>query len=336
MAQPQETTLQQTKKSLERMQKFDASELPRTDELGSVMSFQDAVEPANRLLDLYKQLAVGALEQFPDDVLQRIKQQADSDYNTLDSVIKFTAGRSKGERDQQVQQIRDSYQPAFQTLHPYISYSTRTATNFSRLEREARAHLQSAKDSTETLQTELKMQRDEVAVALEAVRKTAAEQGVSQQAIYFKTAADDFDIEATKWLKRTFWLTVTLALYAVTTLFLHKWSFLAPANAYETAQLAVSKVLVFVTLSFVLMLSAKNYLANRHNSVVNRHRQNALVTYRALVESAGKEVNRDVILTKAADCIFTAQPTAFSKFEGAESGGVSLINVPGGINPSVV
>ncbi len=335
MAQPQETPLQQTKKSLERMQQFDTSKMPRKEELGLAMSFQDAVEPANRLLDLYKQLAVGALDQFPDDVLQKIKQQADGNFNTLESVLKFTAGRSTGERDQQIEQIRNAYQPAFQALHPYISYSTRTATDFSRLERNARAHLQSAQDSTEALQSELKKQRDEMATVLEAVRKTAAEQGVSQQAVYFKTAADEFEVEAAKWLKRTVWLTAALALYAVATLFLHKWSILAPANAYETAQLAVSKILVFVTISFVMMLSAKNYLANRHNAVVNRHRQNALITYRAIVEAAGDKANRDVVLTKAADCIFTAQPTAFSKFEGIESGSVSLVNVPGGINPSL-
>ena len=335
MATPQETPLQQTKKSLERMQQFDTSKMPRTEELGSAMNFQDAVDPANRLLDLYKQLAVGALEQFPDDVLQRIKQQADSDYNTLDSVLKFNPGRTKGERDQQVQLIRNAYQPAFQALHPFISYSTRTATDFSRLEREARAHLQSATDSTEALQAQLEKQRAEMDEALNAVRKTAEEQGVSQQAIYFKTAADEFEVEAAKWLTRTVWLTVALALYAIVTLFLHKWTFLAPANVYATGQRAVSKALVFVTLSFVMLLSAKNYLANRHNSVVNRHRQNSLITYRAIVEAAGDKANRDVVLTKAAECIFSAQPTAFSKFEGAEGGSVSLINVPGGINPSV-
>ena len=335
MAQPQETQIQQTRKSLERMQQFDTSKLPRTEELGSAMSFQDAVEPANRLLDLYKQLAVGALDQFPDDVLQRIKQQSDSDYNTLDSVLKFNAGRTKGERDQQVQLIRNAYQPAFQALHPFISYSTRTATDFSRLEREARAHLQSAADSSAALQSELNKQREDMDVALKAVRKTAEEQGVSQQAIYFKNASDEHQSASFRWLIATGVLTVTLALYAVATLFLHKWSFLAPTNVYETAQLAVSKVLVFVTLSFVLLLSAKNYFANRHNSVVNRHRQNALVTYRALVESADEKTNRDVVLTKAAECIFSAQPTAFSKFEGTEGGSVSLINVPGGINPSI-
>lgn len=335
MAQPQETLLQQTQKSLERIQQFDTSKLPRTEELGSAMSFQDAVEPANRLIDLYKQLTVGALCQFPDAVLQSIKQQSDSDYNTLDSVLKFNAGRTKGERDQQVQQIRNVYQPAFQALHPYISYSTRTATDFGRLERDARAQLQSAKDDTVSLLTELAKQRAELSSTLDVVRKTAAEQGVSQQAIYFKTAADEFESEAAKWLKRTVWLAIMLALYAVATLFLHKWSFLAPSNVYETAQLAVSKVLVFVTISFVLLLSAKNFLSNRHNAVVNRHRQNALVTYKAIVEAAGDRVNRDVVLNKASECIFSAQPTAFSKFEGAEGGSVSLINVPGGINPSV-
>lgn len=335
MAQPQEPLIQQTKKSLKRMQQFDTSKLPRTEELGSAMSFQDAVEPANRLLDLYKQLAVEALDQFPDDVLQHIKQQADSNFNILDSVLKFTAGHSKGERDYQVQQISDAYQPAFQSLHPYISYSTRTTTDFSRLERDARAHLQSAKDSTDALQAELKKQRDEMEVALNVVRKTAEEQGVSQQAIYFKNSADEYQKASFRWLIATGVLTVALALYAVATLFLHKWLYLAPTNVYETAQLAVSKVLVFVTLSFVLLLSAKNYLANRHNAVVNRHRQNALVTYRVLVESAGDKANRDVVLAKAADCIFTAQPTAFSKFEGVEGGNLSLVNVPGGINPTL-
>lgn len=336
MAAPQLSILEQAKKSLERMQTFNTSMLPRIEELGSAMSFQDAVGPSNRLLDLYKQLAIGALDQFPDDVLQRIKQQSDSDYSILNSVLEFTGGRSKGERDQVVQQLRNAYQPTFQALHPYISYSTRTATDFSRLEREARADLQSAKDRTEELQSELQKQRVEMDVALKAVRKTAEEQGVSQQAIYFKSAADVFETEATYWLTKTVWLTIALAVYAVGTLFLHKWSLLTPSNIYETAQLAISKLLVFVTISFILILAAKNYLANRHNSVVNRHRQNALVTYRALVESAGDKTNRDVVLAKAAECIFSAQPTAFSKFEGPESGGVSLVNIPGGVNSSIV
>jgi len=85
-----------------------------------------------------------------------------------------------------------------------------------------------------------------------------------------------------------------------------------------------------------LVLSSRNYLANRHNAVINRHRQNALATYEALLKAAGQEANRDIVLTKAADCIFSAQPTGFGKSDGADGGSLSLVNVaPGGIKPTV-
>lgn len=151
---------------------------------------------------------------------------------------------------------------------------------------------------------------------MQAVRKVAEEQGVSQQAIYFKNEADNHEKESTVWLKRTVWLTIGLTVYAAVTLFLHQIPILAPTNLYETAQLVASKVLIFVTISYFLILSAKNYVAHRHNSVVNRHRQNALATYTALVKAAGEEATRDVVLAKAADCIFSAQSTGFAKTEG--------------------
>jgi hypothetical protein len=131
-------------------------------------------------------------------------------------------------------------------------------------------------------------------------------------------------------------LTGLLALYAVGTIFLHKIPFLAPTSGYETVQHAVSKVLVFVTISFFLILSARNYLAYRHNAVVNRHRQNALATYQALVKAAGDTANRDIVLAKAAACIFCQRTSGFGKTEGGESGTLSLVNLgSGAVRPTV-
>jgi hypothetical protein len=229
--------------------------------------------------------------------------------------------------------LKDAYAPAFEQLHSFISYSVRRSTDFGRLEREARALIQTVNDRMEEIQNSLEAKQQEAESVLETVRKVAEEQGVSQQAIYFKNESDMHEGLSRCWLWTTIGLTILLVAYAVLTLFLHKW--ITPTNVYETAQLAVSKVLIFVTISFFLILSSRTYLAHRHNLIVNRHRQNALSTYQAIVKAAGKEANRDVILAKAADCIFTAQPTAFSKFEGMEGGSVSLVNVPGGINPTV-
>ena len=92
----------------------------------------------------------------------------------------------------------------------------------------------------------------------------------------------------------------------------------APNNGYDTVQLAVSKLLVFGVLSYMLYLSAKNFMSHKHNAAVNKHRQDALVTYRALVEAADGAGNRDVVLTYAAACIFGPQSTGYVA-EGGDS-----------------
>lgn len=328
--------LDQAKKSLERMQNFDVATLPRVDVLGTALNFTDALDPATRLIDLYRQLPMEVLDQLPNNFLRTIQQQADNDFNLLDAILNFESGMSKAERDTRINSLRQAYDPTFQQLHAFISYSVRKSTDFSKLEREARSLIQHVTDRANELQQELEKRKKEADAVLQAVRKVAEEQGVSQQAIYFKNEADNHEKESTVWLKRTVWLTVGLTVYAAVTLFLHQIPILAPTNLYETAQLVASKVLIFVTISYFLILSAKNYVAHRHNSVVNRHRQNALATYTALVKAAGEEATRDVVLAKAADCIFSAQSTGFAKTEGGDGGSLSLVNVaPGGVRPTV-
>jgi len=81
---------------------------------------------------------------------------------------------------------------------------------------------------------------------------------------------------------------------------------------------------VFAVLSFMLYLSARSFLSHKHNAVVNRHRQNALLTYRALADAAAADQNREVILTHAAACIFSPQPTGYSN-DGGDAAKVSSV-----------
>ena len=78
-------------------------------------------------------------------------------------------------------------------------------------------------------------------------------------------------------------------------------------------QLGISKVLIFAVISFMLYLSARNYLAARHNEIVNRHRQTALQTFKTLADAAKEAQSRDVVLSFAAACIFAPQPTGFGE-----------------------
>jgi hypothetical protein len=62
----------------------------------------------------------------------------------------------------------------------------------------------------------------------------------------------------------------------------------------------------------MLFLSARNFLNHKHNAIVNRHRQNALMTHRALIEAAGDHGIREAIMVQAAGCIFSPQNTGYT------------------------
>lgn len=108
------------------------------------------------------------------------------------------------------------------TLHPIIAYSTSKSADFKRLETEARGMLQSVEDKANELTQKLEDDKNSSGQILQDIRKVAAEQGVSQQAIYFKDAATEHETEAATWQQRTVKLAWILGAYAVLTVGLHK------------------------------------------------------------------------------------------------------------------
>ncbi|HEC13756.1 MAG TPA: hypothetical protein ENI80_11025 [Acidiferrobacteraceae bacterium] len=330
--------LENARQSLVRMQEFDVSKLPREAELGKSYSFSDAVTSARRLVDLFRRLSPEALDDFGKIQLDGLKQQADACFNLFDAVLQFDAKQANAHETKQklIQQIEGAYQGAFNELLPLVGYSLHKSADFQRLDSEARATLQKIKDDAEEITKNLEQQKSDAESALEAIRKVAAEQGVTQQAIYFKDEADQNEIDAETWRKRTINIAWGLGGYAVLSIFIHKIPFLSPLNSYETVQMAVSKILIFSVISFILYLSSRNFLSHKHNAVVNRHRQNALMTYKTLVEAAGeKQQSSDAVLMHAAACIYAPQSTGYisgnSDVQGARSV-IELLSKP--ISPS--
>jgi hypothetical protein len=331
--------IEEAKQSLVRMRDFDVASLPRENELGQALSLQPAVAPAKRLIELYCQLPPEAIGWLNISQATRLKAQADADFNRLQETHQFdpSSGANSGNRrNQLVSQLDEAYETAFDVVSPIISYATGRVTDFTKIGNDARAMLQSVEDKAARLEEAMADRAKEADRILEDIRATAAEHGVSQQAVYFKEEADEHSAQAAIWLARTVWTTVGLAMFAVGTIFLHKWSWLSPATSYEAIQLGLSKFLVFATIASFLVLSARNFMAHRHNAVVNRHRQNALVTYRAIVDAAGDSSNSDIVLAKAAECIFSDQPSGFSRSDTSDGSPLSLVSVgSGAIRPSV-
>ena len=83
--------LESTREALNRIQQFDAKTLSREDDLGKQMSFSEAVQPAEALIDIYKRIPITALDDFSDTQLNAISGQAKADYNVFKQILDFNA-----------------------------------------------------------------------------------------------------------------------------------------------------------------------------------------------------------------------------------------------------
>ena len=309
--------------ALERVQTFDPETLGRVDDLGRQMNFAEAVKPAEAIIAIYRRIPMSALPDFTDIQLNAILVQANADYNVFKQILDFNAASSDAvvTRANILVSIKVRRDQLFDQLWQYVAYGVARITDTSLLETQARATIQGIQDQAANLTEQLTKAKTDADTALAAIRAVASEQGVSQQAIYFKDEATAQEALAGKWLIYTYRFAGALGVFAVLSLFLHKLDWIRPTTNAEMLQLITSKILIFTVLGYLLILAARNYAAHKHNAVVNRHRQNALLTYRALVTAAEGTGTQDIVLAHAASCIFSPQDTGFAHAKGESSVG---------------
>ena len=314
--------LESTKKSLERVQNFESNNLKRAADLGESFHFGDAIEPAQRVVGLFRQLPLSALDDLPDTKLKQVGERADAFFALLQQMLEFDPATQENPinaRNQLISNIKAQHEQNFSQLHQLIAYGASRQRDIDALEHKFLAAIQRAEDRARGVMDALEEDQSEAERILGEVREVAAERGVSQQAVYFAKESTHHDQQSDKWRFWTIVTAIVLVVFAVASVFAHKHPYVAPTNTYEAIQLGLSKALIFAALGYMLFLCARNFLSHKHNAIVNKHRQNALLTFNALVDAAKSEDRRDVVLTYAASCIFSPQDTGYAK----SSGGVS-------------
>lgn len=312
MASPE---LDNARAQLKKVQDFDVSTLERQEDLGK-FNFAAAVGPAARLVELFRRIPQKALDDFPVPILNQVKQFADQVIAYFQQILAFdmqSASNPGQQRTQLIQQIASYYDQIWPTLHPYVSYGAARTADLGRLENEGREAIAGIRKETDSIVDQLRKDAATGKDLLDEVRRVAAEQGVSQQAIYFQQEADRHEQAAKTWRTATIWIAVGVGLYAFATMFAHLIPGLDAKDASASAQIITGKVLVFAVLAYMLLLSARNFLAHVHNGIVNRHRQNALLTFKAMTEAGGSPAARDIVLGQAAACIYAPQETGYTR-----------------------
>ena len=327
MSEQRKQALIAAQTSLNRMKKFDPNKLDRENDMGPKINFKGAVPAAQRLVGIYKQLSLNVLDELAISQLNIIQNCADRDFNHFNKILMFDlekAPNPRGQHDELIQRVENAYDVSFQELVLFICYKVSRTANFKKLEGEARETNQRILDEFEKLRKDMEEKGKEAEGILATTREAAAKRGVSEQASFFRDEAAEHTKNATTWEGRVKWVVSILLVYAVLSVFLPVIPWLSDV---ETWQLILSRTLVFIVLGYALFFCAKNYMANRHNAVVNRHRHNALMTYEKLVKANNHPDNADIVLTQAARFIYAPQDSGYTRGGNSDNGGFSIESI---------
>jgi len=194
------------KSLLSELAKFKAGDLARKD-LGSDLNFESGVIFFSRILRLFHALNEADLDDLSFQKLTQIEQVGRPALDQLLQVQNFSLAKYAQSpiamRNQIIDQIRDSYDGAFEVLAPIIAFTVRKGTDFERLEDQAKDALKKIDQDSQTNSEALKKSREAAEQAVEAVRKIAQEAGVSAHFVHFKQEADSNVSDAKPWLGAT-------------------------------------------------------------------------------------------------------------------------------------
>jgi len=285
--------------------------LARTDELSRDINFEDAVPHFQQMLDLYKDLNSRDISRLTIQQLQQINTASERVLALIRRVKDFELNQNTpGDVCRSlIEQVATAYDDVMNPLLLPLAFTATQATDYSRIEREAKGYHATMKKEAKELSEYMQVVRTDADNALTAVKEQAAEAGVSANAQIFIIDAEKHQKVAGNWQIATIVIasfTLLAAIAALVTAFLYQ-----PPNTASAIQYIVAKLLVLSTLSFGVFWCARNYKAHKHNQTLNKHRANALATFSAFVEGTSEMRVKDAILLQAAQAAFSGRPTGF-------------------------
>ncbi len=296
---------------VEELAAVDPKALARTSDLSPDINFKDAVPHFEEMLDLCKQLSQRDISRLTVPQLTAITGACTKLSTLVQQVRDFDLNQNTpGDVCKAIiVEVGSAYDDVMNPLLLPLAFTATQATDYAKIEREAKGYHATMKTEAEKLSAFIESARGEAESALAAVKEQAAEAGVSTNAQIFVGDAQKHHDLAQGWLKATIWMAVgtfVAATAALVTAFVYH-----PADLAASIQYIVAKLLVLSILSLGVLWCARNYKSQKHNETLNKHRANALMTFRAFVEGTSDVRVKDAILMQAAQAAFSSRPTGF-------------------------
>jgi hypothetical protein len=320
------SSIEQLKAALISLRETEVARLLRE---GTEPNFIEAKPAFEGIVKLYSAVPLDFLPNLPQTTIENIAKKVGIISHTFKKISDFKIDDNNpiSRRNQLVTEIKAHYNETFQYVPTVINAINILSPNdtHEQFSDELQIHLKIAEEKLNKLDSDISFTTSsiqkkfqEADETLKGIRAAAVESGITPQSQYFMLESKKHLISGLFWLLCSILIAIAIILYAIYLPFLGEINpvyELTRDNAYKSLNVIGSKTLIFAILVYFLILSIKSYNTHRHNAVVNKHRQNALLTYSAIVNATKDERHKDAVLNHAASCIFAPQESGYTKSE---------------------
>jgi hypothetical protein len=302
--------------------------------LGPGLSFREAGSLLESIKDLVEQLRFLDGTGMPTRMLGKGNTAFQEVLNSIQQMNGLNAIALSGNpnlRGSLVQELRSRYETLVDVTVPVLLYSNLRSSG-----------IKNAQANTHALLADVEKQRNELVGVvneskelLAGQKKLSAEIAIAGYGTLFAKEAKEHDTAANKWLIITGVLAGLTALaavanYSVSAYLLNEFSRMPSSQVPSfptslTLQFTIAKVILFTIGLSAAYWSARVYRSHRHNSIVNKHRANALTSFQEFVVTATDQEVKNAVLLQTTSCIYAPQPTGFSS--GNETDGDSPLKI---------
>jgi hypothetical protein len=302
-------------------------------ELGVDFCFDRAAYHVTRIRELCEALQASDLGNLWDEKLVRLAQQVGNIRTTFQDIIRYDAKQPNANqtRDVHLESVRGGYSGLCDLVIPVLPFAILKKTNVEKIESDFREALSRALRESSATNNTLKSALGEAETTLEKLRTVSGEIGIAKYAGIFGSEANEQSRQSWYWAVGAGLLTIVATVYT--------FLFFEPhiRSLFESPKPVPSGMLIPLTLSRVVLISLlymgvvwciRNFSAARHNSIVNRHRHNALSTFEAFVRAAEGDVQtKNAVLLQATQSIFAPQPSGYLKSDNDAPSGAPVIEI---------
>lgn len=211
-------------------------------------------------------------------------------------------------------------------MAPVVGFvaAQRIASDWSGFSNQALGKLQ-AVDKAALVAESRQRELDEI---LRVARETVQKVGVARHAEHFSEQAKEHEEGAKVWLIAT-----TSAALITTAAAMVNFLFALKEPVPVSAQLVLAKLILFSLLLSAVVWCGRMYRSHRHNYIVNKHRQNALMSFETFAKGSDDPQTKNAVLLQATQSIFMPQQTGYITQEVDAAGPTQLIELIRNVSP---